>query len=64
MLKLDDWALQYKKELGLVCYGSVLARFRVYRQMMNLFSGQGLEQEEDFESGLCVCLVLFHKMLR
>ncbi len=24
--------------------------------MMNLFSEQGLEQEEDFESGLCVCL--------
>ncbi len=24
--------------------------------MVNLFSGQGLEQEEGFESGLCVCL--------
>jgi hypothetical protein len=31
---------------------------------MNLFSGQGLEQDEGFESGLCVCVVLFHKMLR
>jgi hypothetical protein len=31
---------------------------------MNLFGGQGLEEQEGFDSGVCVCVVLFHRVLR
>ncbi len=44
----------------MVCYGSVWDRVRSdCRQMMNLFGGQGLEEQEGFDSGVCVCVCGF-----
>ncbi len=55
------------RRIGFGLYGSVRDRVRSdCRQMMNLFGGQGLEEQEGFDSGVCVCVcvVLFHRVLR